>query len=105
MSSQGRFSRRTIVWAAVLALAISAAAIPAGHRTAVPVTLLWWPRVSSAIRGRYSHLILRIVEKAHSAHLRVSLHVNNAADFHVAVAAGVDEIAHIPLVAVTPFSV
>jgi imidazolonepropionase-like amidohydrolase len=46
----------------------------------------------------------RIVEKAHAAHLRVSVHVNTAADFHNALMAGADEIAHLPLTAVTPIS-
>ncbi len=46
----------------------------------------------------------RIVEKAHAAGLRVSVHVNTAADFHNALLAGADEIAHLPLTAVTPIS-
>jgi imidazolonepropionase-like amidohydrolase len=50
-------------------------------------------------------LLPKIVEKAHARGLRVSTHVNNAADFHNAVAAGVDEIAHIPLTGVTPIAV
>jgi imidazolonepropionase-like amidohydrolase len=47
-------------------------------------------------------VVASIVQKAHAAHLRVSVHVNTAADFHNALMAGVDEIAHIPLTAVTP---
>jgi hypothetical protein len=37
-----------------------------------------------------------IVRRAHQAGLRVSTHVETAADFHHAVVAGVDEIAHMP---------
>jgi imidazolonepropionase-like amidohydrolase len=40
------------------------------------------------------HLLPKIVAKAHASGLRVSVHIANAADFHYAVAAGVDEIAH-----------
>jgi imidazolonepropionase-like amidohydrolase len=36
------------------------------------------------------------VELAHAAGLRVSVHVETAADFHVAVEAGVDEVNHLP---------
>jgi len=38
----------------------------------------------------------KVVEKAHANNLRVSTHVENAADFHYAIAAGADEIAHLP---------
>ena len=41
-------------------------------------------------------MLPKIVEKAHSQKLRVSVHVINATDFHNAVMAGVDEIAHLP---------
>jgi hypothetical protein len=37
-----------------------------------------------------------LVQLAHAAGLRVSAHISTAADFHYAVAAGVDEIAHMP---------
>ena len=50
------------------------------------------------------HLPL-IVKKAHANNLRVSTHVTNAADFHYAVTAGVDEIAHLPLLGLTPIAV
>jgi hypothetical protein len=50
-------------------------------------------------------VVARIVEKAHAAHLRVSVHVNTAADFHNALLAGADEIAHIPLTGITPIAV
>jgi len=41
-------------------------------------------------------LLPAIVQRAHAAGLRVSAHVATGADFGVAVAAGVDEIAHLP---------
>jgi imidazolonepropionase-like amidohydrolase len=37
-----------------------------------------------------------VVRRAHAAGLRVSSHIESAADFHVALAAGVDEINHMP---------
>ncbi len=47
-------------------------------------------------RGLNPSLMPEIVRRAHAAGLRVSAHVESAHDFHVAVAAGVDEINHIP---------
>jgi Amidohydrolase family len=47
-------------------------------------------------RGLNPALLPDIVRRAHAAGLRVSSHVETAADFHNAVAAGVDEINHIP---------
>ena len=41
-------------------------------------------------------LIPQIVSKAHAAKLRVSAHVETAADYHTALMAGVDEFAHLP---------
>lgn len=41
-------------------------------------------------------LVAYVVAKAHAAGRRVSAHVESAADFRVAVAAGVDEINHLP---------
>lgn len=41
-------------------------------------------------------LLPLVVARAHSAGLRVSAHIESAADFHAAVAAGVDEINHMP---------
>ena len=49
-------------------------------------------------------LLPKIVAKAHAKQLSVSVHVSNAADFHIAVAAGVDEITHLPLLASTPIA-
>ncbi len=47
-------------------------------------------------KGLNPDLVPTIVAKAHQSNLRVSAHVATAHDFHVAVNAGVDEIAHLP---------
>lgn len=47
-------------------------------------------------RGLDPALMPAIVRRAHDAGLRVSAHVETAADFRVATAAGVDEISHLP---------
>lgn len=47
-------------------------------------------------RGLDPALLPEIVRRAHRAKLRVSTHVETAADFHTALAAGVDEINHLP---------
>jgi hypothetical protein len=47
-------------------------------------------------RGLDPALLPEIVRRAHRAGLRVSTHVETAADFHNALAAGVDEINHLP---------
>ncbi|PWL38823.1 hypothetical protein DKG77_11315 [Flagellimonas aquimarina] len=47
-------------------------------------------------KGLDPDLVPAIVAKAHKNNLRVSAHVATAHDFHVAVAAGVHEIAHLP---------
>ncbi|MEO0901932.1 MAG: hypothetical protein AAFY00_07870, partial [Bacteroidota bacterium] len=47
-------------------------------------------------KGLDPSLVPIIVAKAHEANLRVSAHVETAHDFHVAITAGVDEIAHLP---------
>lgn len=49
-----------------------------------------------AWKGLDPALLPEIVRRAHAAGLRVSAHVETAADFHVAVEAGVDEINHLP---------
>ena len=49
-------------------------------------------------RGIDPALVPAIVARAHAARLRVSAHIENAHDFHVAIAAGVDDIAHLPFV-------
>lgn len=41
-------------------------------------------------------LVPKIVSKAHAQHLKVSVHVTNAIDFHHAVITGADEITHLP---------
>ncbi|NAY92702.1 amidohydrolase family protein [Muricauda sp. JGD-17] len=47
-------------------------------------------------KGLNPNLVNKIVEKAHTDGLRVSAHVETAYDFHVAVEANVDEVAHLP---------
>lgn len=47
-------------------------------------------------KGLDPNLVPTIVAKAHDNDLRVSAHVATAHDFHVAVTAGVDEVAHLP---------
>lgn len=47
-------------------------------------------------RGLDPALLPEIVRRAHRAGLRVSAHVETAADFHQALIAGVDEINHLP---------
>ncbi|MGB5820732.1 MAG: amidohydrolase family protein [Saonia sp.] len=47
-------------------------------------------------KGIDPRLVGKVVQKAHEAGLRVSAHVETAYDFHVAVEADVDEIAHLP---------
>jgi Amidohydrolase family len=46
------------------------------------------------LRGLDPALLPKIVARAHRAGVAVSAHITNAADFHFAVAAGVDEIVH-----------
>ena len=46
--------------------------------------------------GLDPRLLPRIVKQAHAAGLRVSTHIDSAADFAAAVRAGVDEINHLP---------
>ncbi len=48
------------------------------------------------IRGQNPKLLPLIVAKAHESRLRVSCHIETAADFRNALAAGVDEINHMP---------
>jgi hypothetical protein len=59
------------------------------------------PALSPADRGIDPALVPTIVARAHAAGLRVSAHIENAHDFHVAIAAGVDDIAHMPFVSAT----
>jgi imidazolonepropionase-like amidohydrolase len=56
------------------------------------------PTRSPKDRGIDPALVPGIVRRAHAAGLRVSAHIENAHDFHVAVASGVDDIAHLPFV-------
>ena len=55
-------------------------------------------------KGLDPRLLPKIVARAHENHLRVSTHVATAADFHNAIAAGVDEIAHLPSAGRVPIS-
>lgn len=52
-------------------------------------------------RGLDPKLVPDIVRRAHAAKLTVSAHVTSAADFRSAVAAGVDEITHLPMALLT----
>lgn len=54
--------------------------------------------------GLNPQLLPRIVKQAHAAGLRVSTHINTAADFATAVRAGVDEINHLPGLSFEPGS-
>jgi hypothetical protein len=47
-------------------------------------------------KGLDPALLPEIVRRAHQARLRVATHVETATDFHYALVAGVDEIAHMP---------
>jgi len=51
------------------------------------------------LRGLHPALLPVVVNEAHARGLSVTLHVNSAADFRTGVAAGVDEIAHLPGIA------
>lgn len=47
-------------------------------------------------KGLDPQVFALLVARAHEARLRLSAHINSAEDFNVAVAAGADEIAHLP---------
>lgn len=53
-------------------------------------------------RGLDAALVPLIVQRAHRDGLTVTAHVSSAADVHVAVAADVDELAHLPLAPIDP---
>ncbi len=53
------------------------------------------PRMAG-FNGLPSAMVAKIVKRAHAAKLRVSAHVETAADFDSAVRAGVDEVNHLP---------
>lgn len=50
----------------------------------------------NGFKGLDPTLLPEIVQRAHAAGLRVTTHIETAADFRHAVAAGVDELAHMP---------
>lgn len=56
-------------------------------------------------KGLDPRLLPQIVAKAHASGLRVTTHVATATDFHYALAAGADEIAHLPAVGEAPIAV
>jgi imidazolonepropionase-like amidohydrolase len=63
---------------------------------------------NKAFYGQYGldpRLLPKIVAKAHASRLRVSAHVNDVTDFHLALAAGVDEIVHLPLSGPAPIAI
>jgi len=55
-------------------------------------------KVPAKERGMDPALVGDLVVRAHAAKLRVAAHIVTANDFHVAIAAGVDDIAHLPFV-------
>lgn len=54
------------------------------------------PNIRLGDLGLDPKLVPEIVKRAHAAGLRVSAHVDTAADYRIALAAGVDEMAHLP---------
>lgn len=56
-------------------------------------------------KGLDPRLLAKIAAKAHSNNLRIATHVATAADFHNALAAGVDVIAHIPAAGAKPIDI
>jgi imidazolonepropionase-like amidohydrolase len=48
------------------------------------------------LKGLSPQIFAKLVERAHRNNLRVSVHIESAYDFHAAVSAGVEEIAHLP---------
>jgi len=78
----------------------------AGHPDFVKVFLLYSDEYArrrddahfGAHRGLDPALLPGLVRRAHAAGLQVAAHIETAADFHTALLAGVDKIAHLPLV-------
>ena len=54
------------------------------------------PKMRPLGKGLDPLLVPLVTAKAHAAGLKVAAHVETAADFHVAVTGGVDEMAHLP---------
>jgi tetratricopeptide (TPR) repeat protein len=53
-------------------------------------------------RGLEPKLFAQLVERVHRLGLTATVHVTSAADFHIAAAAGADEITHLPLAPIDP---
>ncbi|HJQ38143.1 MAG TPA: tetratricopeptide repeat protein [Thermoanaerobaculia bacterium] len=53
-------------------------------------------------RGLEPRLFAQLVERVHRKGLTATVHVTSAVDFHLAVAAGADEITHLPLEPIDP---
>lgn len=62
------------------------------------------PQVPARYRGMDPRLVGRVVELAHTANLLVAAHIRTAADFHAALVAGVDIMAHLPGFEIGPTS-
>ncbi|MFW6083897.1 MAG: amidohydrolase family protein [Gemmatimonadota bacterium] len=62
------------------------------------------PDIPARYRGMEPSLVPSIVRRAHREGLRVAAHVRTAHDFHVAVEAGVDIVAHLPGFSMGPSS-
>jgi len=72
-----------------------------------------WPKVRAGkpdfikiylegAKGLTPDVARAVVERAHADGLRVVAHATSAADVHAAIAAGVDELAHLPLAPIDP---
>lgn len=66
------------------------------HSEKFKETLAKIPDIKLGHIGLDPDLVPSIVKRAHAAGLRVSAHVESAADYRVALGAGVDEMAHLP---------
>jgi len=53
-------------------------------------------------RGLDPAILPAIVERIHRDGLRATVHVTSAADFHIALTSGIDEITHLPLAPIDP---
>lgn len=60
------------------------------------------PQIPMRYRGLDPQLVAPVVELAHAADLQVAAHVRTATDFQIALAAGVDVMAHLPGFSIGP---